>query len=131
MKKYTFFVFIFAILFLISCKKEPTLNVVSSLNSNDTLCISVVVDMNAFNNSYSTCSQSIIDHCLKNDFQTIKFSYDKGYPHDITAYIYSTQKDFHNHNLLFTMTYHPKSTNSSQNYNIIENSDEYIYDITY
>lgn len=131
MKKYTLYIFIFSILFLISCKKEPTLNVISSLNSSDTLCISVIADMNAFNNNYSTCSESIIDHCVKNDFTMIKFSYDKGYPQEVTAYIYSSKKDFHNNNLLFTMSYHPKSTDTSQNFNIIENSDEYIYNITY
>lgn len=67
--------------------------------------LSIILNGNDFDNLES-CATTIIEHCIKNDFQSLKFSYDlQGYPNRISATVYRTEEDFKNCNEYFSFTY--------------------------
>ena len=134
-KKQVFALFLSLILFLISCAYNPkqnSLDVVSTNTSTDIMYLYVIADLKTFDNNYYLCSENIIKHCVNNDFPSTKFSYDlSGCPNKITAYVYSSAKDFKLGNPLFTMYYYPKSSDNTDHYNIKDNFSEYTFDISY
>ena len=80
---------------------------------------------------YSSCAKRIVDHCINNSFQTIKFDYEEnGYPSIIAAKVYLTKRDFNNEKVAFEMTYRPDIDESKIfDYDIKNNSENFIYEI--
>jgi len=50
-------------------------------------------------------ANTIIQHVLNNDFHTIKFSFDNGYPNELNVSVYKTEKDIESGNMLFSFSY--------------------------
>lgn len=64
------------------------------------------------------CAEEIIEHCINNDFQSVRFSYDRGgYPVELHAEVYLTQEDMRNGTPVFTMDY------------VQDEGDDYQYNI--
>ena len=75
------------ILSLSGCSKVSTkeMDVFSSTieknASETTLTITVILNRQISSQEYEDYARSIIDHCIKNNFKSVKFSYDlSGYP---------------------------------------------------
>ena len=83
--------------------------------------ITVVVDKEEIID-YEACAWEIIDHCISNDFRSVKFSYDiKGYPNGLIATVYVKGSD----EPIFKMDY----VTDSYKYNIKDNPDMYTLEI--
>lgn len=79
--------------------------------------ITVVVDKEEIID-YEACAWEIIDHCISNDFRSVKFSYDiKGYPNGLIATVYVKGSD----EPILKMDY----VTDSYKYNIKDNPDMY------
>lgn len=133
MKKLILYTLIIVTTFLFSgCKKNQALDVVSSRDIVDDnrkiTTLYIVADMNKFRD-YTIYSKNIISHCLKNDFDNIKFSYDvEGYPSEIVSYVYSSQLNYETNHPVFKMIYTIKN-NTYSSYNIKDNTNDYTYEI--
>lgn len=133
MPKKQLFTLVLILFLLTSCSRpnQKALDVVASINSDTTTYLYVIADIDTFDNSYNQCANNIIDHYLKNDFPSVKFSYDNGYPNQITAYVYGSMENFKSAKQLFTIDYSPKSSANSDRYNVKENYSEYTFNISY
>lgn len=129
MKK-IFLTCILGILLFTSCHKNTSsIDVISSYTISSSLYITVI--LHTTTSDYQFYSKEIIQQCLENNFPTTKFSFDtNGYPSEVIATVYATQKDYSQHKILFEMTYMPKDTPSFE-YNIKDNSNIYFYDISH
>lgn len=77
---------------------------------------------------YVACAHEIIQHCIDNDFKTIRFSYDMhGYPVEVNAHVYESEKDFENGDYIFQMSYTQDS--STLEYNIVDNPEHFTLKI--
>lgn len=75
------------------------------------------------------CAKEVIEHCVRNDFDNIKFYYGaKEYPNEIHATIYLDENDFNNNEYVFKMVYKQAPENNLK-YNIIENPDKFYLEI--
>ena len=124
------------ILSLSGCSKVSTkeMDVFSSTieknASETTLTITVILNRQISSQEYEDYARSIIDHCIKNNFKSVKFSYDlSGYPSSLDATIYATENDIKKNNICYTFRYHPADKNSSSKYTINDNSDKYLLEI--
>lgn len=86
------------ILSLSGCSKVSTkeMDVFSSTieknASETTLTITVILNRQISSQEYEDYARSIIDHCIKNNFKSVKFSYDlSGYPSSLDATVYATE----------------------------------------
>ena len=118
------------ILSLSGCSKVSTkeMDVFSSTieknASETTLTITVILNRQISSQEYEDYARSIIDHCIKNNFKSVKFSYDlSGYPSSLDATIYATENDIKKNNICYTFRYHPADKNSSSKYTINDNSE--------
>ena len=97
------------ILSLSGCSKVSTkeMDVFSSTieknASETTLTITVILNRQISSQEYEDYARSIIDHCIKNNFKSVKFSYDlSGYPSSLDATIYATENDIKKNNICYT-----------------------------
>ena len=73
---------------------------------------------------YTECAEEIIQKCLDNDFKSIKFSWDRGYPSEIKATVYLTETERKNGNYTFKMVYAHDSSDLCK-YNIKDNPEKF------
>ena len=125
MKKKIIVVAMLVMCLLCSCeKKKEYTGEMDVTNSNSSLTnegyienITVVVDKEEIID-YEACAWEIIDHCISNDFRSVKFSYDiKGYPNGLIVTVYVKGSD----EPIFKMDY----VADSYKYNIKDNPDMY------
>lgn len=129
MKRKIIIVSMLVMCLLCSCKnqKEYT-GEMDVTNSNSSLTnegyienITVVVDKEEIID-YEACAWEIIDHCISNDFRSVKFSYDiKGYPNGLSATVCVKSSN----ESVFRMDY----VTDSYKYNIKDNPDMYNLEI--
>lgn len=50
-------------------------------------------------------AENIIQHVLDNNFHTIRFSFDSGYPHNLKVSVYKNKKDLEQDAVLFYFSY--------------------------
>lgn len=116
-----------------SCTYSGEMDAVSShstiFNNSYTETISVILNQQSISN-YNSCAVEILQHVFKNDFRSIRFSYDKrGYPLELSATVYLTKNDFLNGKALFHMSYSQDSILDNK-YNIVDNPEMYTLTIT-
>lgn len=80
--------------------------------------INVILNKVIITESKEEIANSIVQKVLDNDFHTIRFSFNGGYPNRLKVSIYKNKKDLENSNLLFSFTYEQ------------ENGDIGAYDIS-
>ena len=133
MKKFIFTLLLFSLLLCscnISSPKEYSgeMDAISSHSmtfGNDAHIMDIYVIANAKVTDYEACAKEIIQHCIANDFHTIHFSYDyNGYPSELNATIYETEKDFDDGNFLFKMSYTQDS--NTFEYNIADHPEHFL-----
>ena len=116
-----------------SCTYSGEMDAVSShstiFNNSYTETISVILNQQSISN-YNSCAVEILQHVYKNDFRSLRFSYDKrGFPLELRATVYLTKKDFLNGKPLFHMSYSQDSS-IKPIYNIYDNPEMYHLTIT-
>lgn len=95
---------------------------INSYNFSGDLHLSVIANERNIQDK-TALAKEIIDMCRNNDFQTIKFSYDMGYPESLSISVYETRGDFEERMILFNLSY--ESDDNSQLYNIVQNPERY------
>lgn len=76
------------------------------------------------------CAREIIEHCIKNDFPGVRFSYDlSGYPIEIHASVYLNEEDADDGKSVFEMTY-KQDADEGYRYNIKDHPEEFTLKIT-
>lgn len=74
---------------------------------------------------FETCAEEIIERCVNNNFQSIRFSYDRtGYPVGIHAEVYLSREDMRNGEPVFTMDYMQDKEDDYQ-YNIKDHPEKF------
>ena len=72
-----------------------------------------------------TCAEEIIERSIANDFKNILFSYDRnGYPIELHAKVYLTEKDMENGNPVFEMDYE-QDKEDGYRYNIKDHPEKF------
>lgn len=100
------------LLCMTGCQQQQSVGEIDVMNSHNITSsnhfdqhLSIILNGNDFDN-LDSCAATIIEHCLKNDFLSVKFCYDiQGYPNRVSATVYRTEKDFKNSNEYFSFTY--------------------------
>lgn len=120
------------IICIICYYKQTKIEVISTqiMSSGNCMTLDLTIVLNTF--TQPDCQKSakeIVNHCIKNDFENIILSYDKGVPTELTAKVYLTQKDFQKGICYYEMNYRLKENSEKCIYNIIENPDKYILKI--
>ena len=78
---------------------------------------------------YEKCAKKIIEHCIQNDFQNIRFSYDvQGYPNELCATVYLKKDDIRHDKPVFKMSYR-QSLEKKYKYNIKDAPEEFTLEI--
>lgn len=70
-------------------------------------------------------AREIIKKCENNSFRTIKFAYDMRIPNQLYVYVYLTEKDFENGEVAFSFTYEHNGTGDPDEFNILDNKEEF------
>lgn len=78
---------------------------------------------------WEACAMEIIEHCVNNDFQTVRFSYDRnGYPVELHAEVYLTKEDMKNGEAVFSMSYVQDESYGYQ-YNIKDHPEKFYLEL--
>ena len=101
---------------------------ISTSNNYCSLNINVIANQSYINdNDYEQLAYNIIEHCKKNDFHSVRFSYDlKGYPHVLSGTVYLDERTYRNAQPCFSFTY--QSTNNA--HTILDNSNDFKLTLT-
>lgn len=67
--------------------------------------INVVLNKLIVTNSNEELAQIIIQKVLENDFHTIRFDFENGYPNELTAYVYKSKNDIKSGDEIFSFSY--------------------------
>ena len=67
--------------------------------------ISVILNKLIVTESKENIAESIIQHVLDNDFHTIRFSFDGGYPNKLIVSVYKSKKSLESDDILFYFSY--------------------------
>lgn len=79
--------------------------------------------------NYEKCAKQIIEHCIQNDFQNIRFSYDvQGYPNELCATVYLKKDDIKHNEPVFKMNY-KQDFEKKYKYNIKDNPEKFNLEI--
>lgn len=90
--------------------------------------IVVVVNQKEIVN-YEKCAKKIIEHCIQNDFQNIRFSYDvQGYPNELCATAYLKKDDIKQNEPVFKINYR-QDFEKKYKYNIKDNPEKFNLEI--
>ena len=73
------------------------------------------------------CAKEIIEKCINNDFPSVIFSFDLGYPSGLTAIVFQSEADVKSNNPVFEMSYLQESNNLE--YNIKDNPEQFVLKI--
>lgn len=67
--------------------------------------INVILNKLVFTDSKEKTAETVIQHVLDNDFHSIRFSFDDGFPNELDVSVYKSDNDIQSGNLLFTFSY--------------------------
>lgn len=67
--------------------------------------INVILNKVIVTENKEVIAKSIVQHILDNDFHTIKFIFDDGYPNQLKVSVYKSKKDLESDNLIFSFSY--------------------------
>lgn len=67
--------------------------------------INVVLNKLIVTESKEDIANSIIEKVIENDFHTIRFSYDDGYPHKLKVSVYKSKRDLEQDDIIFSFSY--------------------------
>jgi len=67
--------------------------------------INVILNKLVVTDSKEKTAETVIQHVLDNDFHSIRFSFDGGYPNELNVSVYKSNKDIQSGNLLFAFSY--------------------------
>ncbi len=85
------------------------MDVVNSISLNSANyrqeCLTVAMNTMIVTDNKEETANAIIQHVLDNDFHTIKFSFDNGYPNELNVSVYKTEKDIESGDMLFSFSY--------------------------
>lgn len=73
------------------------------------------------------CAKEIIERCRKNNFKSVRFSYDQAIPNALYVNVYSSKQQIENGNPMFTFSY--LSEDLSGIYNIVKNPEKFVLEI--
>lgn len=133
-KKYLLFgiPIIILLLFTLFFQKQTSaeMDVVNSQISTSinycSLNINVIANQ-IYINDYEQLAYDIIEHCKKNDFHSVRFSYDiKGYPHVLSGTVCLNERTYRNAQPCFSFTY--QSANNA--HTILDNSNNFELTLT-
>lgn len=119
-------------IFLSSCspKSDKEIDVYSSTKSafeNGYIEEIIVINYEQEITEPEECAKEIIEKCINNDFPSIVFSFDLGYPSGLTAMVFQSEENVKNNNPVFEMSYLQESNNLK--YNIKDNPEQFILKI--
>lgn len=77
---------------------------ISSSNYNEEN-INIILNKLIVTESKEDISNNIIQRVLDNSFNTIKFSFNGGYPQRLDVSVYKNERDYKNSNMLFSFSY--------------------------
>lgn len=101
----------FAILTICTCYLQfaRNMDVVNSFSMSSSNYkeenINVILNKLIVTESKEYIVENIIQHVLDNDFHTIRFSSDGGYPHKLKVSVYKSKKDLEQDDMLFSFSY--------------------------
>ncbi len=67
--------------------------------------INVILNKLIVTGSQEKTAETVIQHVLNNDFHSIRFSFNGGYPNELNVSVYKSDKDIESGNLLFAFSY--------------------------
>lgn len=67
--------------------------------------ITVILNKLFVDDNKEEIAKDIIQKVISNDFHTIKFNLDNGYPNELNVSVYKTKNDIKTNNILFTFSY--------------------------
>ena len=67
--------------------------------------INVVLNKLIVTENKDDIAENIIQHVLDNNFHTIRFSFDNGYPHKLDVSVYKNERDLKKNHELFSFSY--------------------------
>ena len=76
------------------------------------------------------CANEILQHCIKNDFKNILFSYDYAIPNELKVDVYLAEWDIRHSRKLFSFEYVAED-NLRYQYNILDDTDKFQMFIRY
>lgn len=115
--------FFFTILFYNqnSTKVDIVNSRISTSSNYNSLDINIIANQSHISN-YEKFTYDIIQHCKKNDFQNVHFSYDiKGYPNTLSGTVYLNEKNYYDSKPCFSFIY--QSTDNS--HTILDDSSHF------
>lgn len=86
-----------------------------------------VVTNKLYISDQKTCAEKIIERCKKNNFKSVRFSYDQSIPNALYVDVYSSRKQAEKGKQMFSFSYLPEQRNGT--YNIINDPDKYMLEI--
>lgn len=134
MKKKIIICSLICILFLTGCAgfykvkhRENVPDAVSSISTNQDQMLTIVANQNKIVDKKSF-AEELIQRCLDNDFHTIKFSFEDGYPTSLDMNVYLWKEDIHEKDPVMKVSYKPKEWNKE--YDIKNNPEQFELVIT-
>lgn len=73
-------------------------------------------------------AEEIIEHCRKNDFKNVIFSYDMAYPNKLEVSVYLSERNARKGKAVFSFVYEPEQGEVGE-YNFIENPEKFRVEI--
>ena len=89
-------------------------------------CLNVVANK-LYVPDQEACAERIVERCRKNNFKSVRFSYDLAIPNALYVKVYSSKRKAENGDPMFSFSY--LSGNSSETYNIVNNPEEFMLEI--
>ncbi|MBM6668782.1 hypothetical protein H6A64_13295 [Lacrimispora saccharolytica] len=77
---------------------------------------------------YEECAKEIIKKYINNEYQSMIFSFDFGYPAELNATVFLSENDIDNSHPIFEMTYSQEF--NTYEYNIKDNPEKFHIEIT-
>jgi len=102
-------------------------DVVSSISTNQDQMLTIVANQNKIMDK-EAFAKELIQRCLDNDFHTIKFCFEEGYPTSLDMNVYLWKEDIHEKDPVMKVSYKPKEWNKG--YDIKNNPEQFELVIT-
>lgn len=114
--------------FLLLCQgcgnnhKTGTPDAVSRISTNQDVTLTIVANKDIIDDP-ADFADELLTMCQENTFQTIKMSYDNGYPTSLTMRVYNWKDEIEGNSPLMVIDYQP--SDYTKGYNIIDNPEEF------
>lgn len=129
-----YFIMFLVVVLLSGCSSPHSTNEMDVYNSRITSFdngyiedLTIIVNKECISD-YEECAKKIIQKYINNDYDSMIFSFDYGYPSELNATVFLSENDINNSNPAFEMTYYQES--NTYEYNIKNNPEKFHLEIT-